>query len=289
MAAVDQSYSIVVDGSPRFGRQAVAWVRCALTLARVPPADLQVNVVPGVPDAFVAGMRCWGVRCRRLPPDDLALGPLNKLRQLRPGVLPQAPVTVLCDCDTVFTTALPDFGTACGVAGKLVDIGNPPMRYWRTLFLVLGLRVDEEGLRVTRNGRTTYRNNVNGGLYVVPDDVRDELFAAWRGFARTLLAHPDYVRPWRYHTDQIAFGLACARLGVSVNLLADRLNYPLHLLPPDGRPVTAPVVVHHHQGLRRGRLRYGAYRDPAGHEAVRERIDRVNSVLGTVAWSRFGL
>jgi len=289
VAAMRQSYSIVVDASPRFGRQAVAWVRCALTLARVPPADLQVNVVPGVPDAFVAGMRRWGVPCRRLPQDDLTLGPLNKLRQLRPGALPHAPVTVLCDCDTVFTSTLPDFRAASGISGKLVDIGNPPMRYWRTLFLILGLRVDDDGLRVTRNGRPTYRNNVNGGLYVVPDDVRDELFTAWRGFARTLLTHPDYVRPWRYHTDQIAFGLACARLGVTVNLLADGLNYPLHIRPTDGGPVTPPVVVHHHQGLPRGRLRYGAHRDAAGHEAVRERIDRVNSVLRTVAWSRFGL
>lgn len=286
---MDSRYSVVVDGTPRICRQAVAWTRCALTLAGIAPDHLQVNVMSSVPAAFTAGMARWGVECRRLRDDRVSAGPLNKIRQLEPGVIPSALLTVLCDCDTVFTAALPEFASSSGLCGKLVDIGNPPLRYWRTLFLVLGLRMTGDAVRVARNGRRTYRNNVNGGLYMIREDVREDLFRAWRAFTGTLLTNPGYVRPWRYHIDQIAFGLACAWLGLTVDLVDDRMNYPLHLRPPAGSVSELPVVLHHHQGLGGGILRYGAHSDAVAHRPVRQTIDQVNSVLRTVAWSRFGL
>lgn len=147
----------------------------------------------------------------------------------------------------------------------------------------------DHAVRVARNGRCTYRNNLNGGLYVIDEDVREDLFRAWRAFTGTLLANPGYVRPWRYHIDEIAFGLACARLGLSVDLVDDRLNYPLQLRPPTGTVSELAVVLHHHQGLAGGILRYGAHGDAVAHGPVRQTIDQVNSVLRTVAWSRFGL
>jgi len=285
---MDSRYSIVVDSTPWIRRQAVAWTRCALTLAGIAPDRLHVNVMSSVPNIFTAGMARWGVKCRRLR-EGFSAGPLNKSRQLEPGVIPRAPLTILCDCDTVFTAALPEFASSSsGLRGKLVDIGNPPFYYWRTLFLLLGLRMTDDAVRVARNGHHTYRNNLNGGLYIIREDVRDEVFRVWRASIRTLLANPGYVRPWRYHTDQIAFGLACARLGLSVDLVDDRLNYPLHLRPV-GHLSELPVVLHHHQKLAGGILRYGTHGDAEAHGPARQAIEQVNSVLRTVVWSRFGL
>lgn len=286
--AIESRYSIVVDSTPRICRQAVAWTRCALTLAGIAPDRLQVNVMSSVPAAFTTGMARWGVKCRRLP-EGVTAGPLNKIRQLEPGVIPPAPLTVLCDCDTVFTMALPEFDSSSGLFGKLVDIGNPPFHYWRRLFLVSGLRMTDNAVRVARNGRHTYRNNLNGGLYVIREDVREDLFRVWRAFIGTLLANPEYVRPWWYHTDQIAFALACARLELSVDLVDERINYPLHLRPSVGQMSDPPVMLHHHQGLAAGILRYGAHADTVAHGPVQQAVNQVNSVLRRVAWSRFGL
>lgn len=123
---MESRYSIVVDSTPRIGRQAVVWTRCALTLAGIPPDQLQVNVMSRVPAALTAGMARWGVECRRLRDHGVMTGPLHKIRQLEPGIILPAPLTVLCDCDTVFTAALPEVASSSGLCGKLVDIGDPP-------------------------------------------------------------------------------------------------------------------------------------------------------------------
>lgn len=114
--AIESRYSIVVDSTPRICRQAVARTRCALTLAGIAPDRLQVNVMSSVAAAFTAGMPRWGVKFRRLP-EGATAGRLNKSQQLEPGVIPLAPLTVLCDCDTVFPDGAPGILLAVWVYG----------------------------------------------------------------------------------------------------------------------------------------------------------------------------
>jgi hypothetical protein len=279
-------YSVVVDTAPALRRQAVAWAWCGLRLAGLDPRLLQVNVMPGVPGAFMAGMARWGVQCQELAPDARLTGPMNKVRQTS-GVLPEAATTVLCDCDTVFVTALPERARDGEVAAKLVDFGNPALPYWVGLLDRFGLPAPGVGEQAVRTGRTTYRNNVNGGLYLIGESVRAELFTAWREYAHYLVAHVEHLGPWRIHADQIAFGLACARVQFPVRLLDERLNYPMHLPAPSAVLADPPVVLHHHQSLGSGRLEYGPYHGASAHAAVRASVDRVNAVLAEVRWEEF--
>lgn len=36
-----------------------------------------------------------------------------------------------------------------------------------------GLHMTDDAIWIERNGRHTYRNNLNGGLYVIREDVRE--------------------------------------------------------------------------------------------------------------------
>jgi hypothetical protein len=70
---------------------------------------------------------------------------------------------------------------------------------------------------------------------------------AWRWAAD---AFPTSITPpsWDHNFDQIALGVACARLGIDVELLPPRLNFPFHQNPLGPREIQ-PVLPHHYQTL----------------------------------------
>jgi hypothetical protein len=109
---------------------------------------------------------------------------------------------------------------------------------------------------------------------------------AWR---RTADALPTWIMAppsWSHYYDQIAFGVACARLGLDIERLPTRLNLPFHEDPP-GRLEIQPALLHHHQSLDTGLLLCRPRH--ALCTVVLTAVTRVNRVLDRFDWSAFGL
>jgi hypothetical protein len=277
-------YSITVDGPDRLRRQAIAWIVTATKLGAVDPGQVLVQCTTRVPDEYRTALaERYGVRVVPLP--GLPVGPptLNKLRQFDHPEL-DADWIVTCDCDLVFAGPLPETCFRPGIAAKLVDIGFPELPYWRELLERLGLD-EPEPRRAGRADRETYRNNVNGGFYVGDREHWARMAPVWTRTVAELLPQLPTEGRYRYHADQIAFGVTCARLGVDVALLPEELNFPLHLPPPHGLPIE-PIVIHHHQDLRHGALARRLVYDER-FPGVVAAIDRVNAALAEVDWTAF--
>ena len=280
-------YSIAVDGPSRFRRQALGWLATGAALGGVTADQVLVQCTDGVPDAFRRAVtREFGVEVTALPERDGRRGTLNKLSQLANPAL-DGDWIVLCDCDTAFAEPLPAAAFRAGIAAKLVDVAFPGLEFWTDLLGRLGLsRGSPEARRPAKGGGVTYRNNCNGGLYIGDRAHWARIAPEWERAADALPTWITTPPSWRHAYDQIAFGVACARLGLDVELLPPRLNFPFHEDPPAPLEVR-PVILHHHQALETSRLRC-----KPGHAAcpgVLAAVERVNRVLDRLDWKAFGL
>jgi hypothetical protein len=246
-----------------------------------------VQCTNAVPDAFRRTVaRAFGVEVTALPGGGDTRGTLNKLSQLAHPAL-DGDWIVLCDCDTAFAEPLPATVFRSGIAAKLVDVGFPDLEFWTDLLGRLGLSNGQpEARRAAKGGGVTYRNNCNGGLYVGDSGHWARIAPEWRRAADALPTWMAAPPSWTRYYDQIAFGVACARLGLDVELLPPRLNFPFQENPPAPLEIQ-PVLLHHHQSLESGRLhcRPGHAACPGVMTAVR----RVNRVLDRLDWKAFGL
>jgi hypothetical protein len=284
--ALTLRYSIAVDGPPRFRRQAVGWLATGAALGGVSGDQVLVQCTDAVPDTFRQTVaRVFGVEVTALPGGAVSRGTLNKLSQLAHPAL-DGDWVVLCDCDTVFAEPLPATAFRPGIAAKLVDAGFPDLEFWTDLLGRQGLSNGQLQARRAANGGVTYRNNCNGGLYVGDRAHWARIAPEWRWAADALPTWTMVPPSWSHFYDQIAFGVACARLGIDVELLEPRLNFPFHVNPP--RPLDIqPVLLHHHQSLESGRLhcRPGHATCPGVVTAA----SRVNRVFDRLDWKAFGL
>jgi hypothetical protein len=284
---VTTRYSIAVDGPPRFRRQAIGWLATGAALGGVSGDQVLVQCTDAVPDTFRRAVaRAFGVEVTALPGGAASRGTLNKLSQLAHPAL-DGDWVVLCDCDTAFAEPLPATAFRPGIAAKLVDIGFPDLEFWIDLLGRLGLSNGQlQARRAANGGGVTYRNNCNGGLYVGDRAHWARIAPEWRRAADALPSWTLVPPGWSHYYDQIAFGVACARLGLDVDLLPPRLNFPFHEKPP--RPLDIqPVLLHHHQSLDSGRLRCRP--EHATCPGVLTAARRVNRVLDRLDWKAFGL
>jgi hypothetical protein len=280
-------YSIAVDGPPRFRRQALGWLATGAALGGVTADQVLVQCTDVVPDTFRRAVaRVFGVEVAALPGGAASRGTLNKLSQLEHPAL-DGDWVVLCDCDTVFAEPLPASAFRSGIAAKLVDVGFPDLVFWTDLLGRLGLSNGQPEARpAASGGGLTYRNNCNGGLYVGDRAHWARIAPVWRWAADALPTWITAPPSWNHYFDQIAFGVACARVGLDVELLPPRLNFPFHQDPP-GPLEIQPILLHHHQSLESEQLhcRPGHALCPGVLSAVR----RVNRVLDQLDWGAFGL
>jgi hypothetical protein len=134
-------------------------------------------------------------------------------------------------CVSDFSSVVP----ADAIAGKVVDVENPPLAVLDTLFGRAGFFERPDIVDVDSRPGQTYRGNCNGGLYSVPKRLAETLFESWGRHARLLL---DDIEPLRAigkasHVDQIAFCMAAFESGLPFEHLPSNLNYPLHLAGPN--------------------------------------------------------
>ncbi len=287
MGKTTTAYSFVVDADPDFVFQAVFLISSLTRLSKVNPGDIHAHVVLGCDSTVEDLLKLLGVNVIRVAPFSASNPYCNKIVQLQTPLLRKYDTLVLCDCDVAF--ASPVAGHAdLTLAGKIVDLPNPPLPILQNIFREAGLPHDQPTACTTfswdgtqhvlsssetcANADLTFANNCNGGLYMLKQELADALHAHWSRWAFWLLERQELLGAYSKHVDQVSFCLAAASLGLDTQSLAVEQNFPIHLhLTKASGLEGSPQAIHFHR-----RFDAHGWIDRTGVPVLDSVIDAVN-------------
>ena len=254
-------YSCVVDASTVFYWQTWNLVNSLIKLAQVSPAQIFVHYTPEVDPLFI----------RELNKIEVNLKPIkrfgdgkycNKIAQLSTKEFATATGVFLLDTDMVALEELAELYTPNTICGKIVDLANPQLSVLKNIFRQAGFKKFPALRRVDYQFKNTFKNNFNGGLYVVPGTLIDTLRERWMHWALWLLDNLDLLIKVnkQAHVDQISFAMATHELSVKTKNVGRKYNYPIHL--PQAKK-GYPKLIHYHRNI-----------SPTGNLEVNGRMDR---------------
>jgi hypothetical protein len=272
----DVIWSCVVDDKPEILTSVVPWLATAIELGKIRASQIHLHHV-GVLDSEIAAVcRALGIEMYGVEPFARAYPHTNKIQQCFTA-LPDCKRVILTDVDIVFAAPPPLDEIETSVAGKLVDLPNPSIRILRKVFGAAGLPVPTAcksncaDLESTPVEFETLPGNYNGGLLAIDRDQLQDIGHAWADWARWLMLRVDLLERWSYNLDQIAFCLAVNDLRMTLGLLDDAWNFPLHIESlPSARE---PFILHHHARFDDRRFLKAAA--PSAADAIR----RVNGAI----------
>jgi len=245
----EAAWSFLVDDTPSIWSCVIPWLATAIKLARIPPARIHVHHVCALNPQIAELCRALAVNTHKVEPFDPRYPHTNKIQQCATDFGDTARV-VLTDADIVFARRPPLENIHAPVAGKLVDLPNPPMNMLRDVFAASGVPapdicstayVDRQNTRVAFD---TYPGNYNGGLYVIDRDHLGRIGQAWAKWAHWLIERTELLGRWATHIDQVSFCLAVNELRIDLGLLDDTWNFPCHL--NGSLSDREPFILHHH-------------------------------------------
>ncbi len=225
------AYSCVVDDSPKLLWEAIVWVAALREICGVAPENLFLHVTDRVGNEARTALRqlsCSVVDIASYhPPHRFS----NKLQQIHPATFSSFEYVAFLDADmeVLEPYGLEDVDQAT-VSGVPVFQPKVPLEVWERLLGAFGLSGFEQVPTVL--GGFTYRNYLNGGLYLIPVALLDRLGTRWRGIATEILeGQRNLFGADRCYTDQISFSLAIGTLGMTAKILAREKNLPPVLVP----------------------------------------------------------
>jgi hypothetical protein len=274
-------YSCVMDTPARFQHQTLLWALTLLQRGGQSPGNLVVHAIEGASQRQIGLLRDLGIQVDVVRRYSSVHPFLNKLRQLESETLRAADYVVLCDTDLAFCTPIDSWVTGERPRIKIVDIANPPLAMWKTLFNAAGFSALPRPAPTSLDGGETYGNNCNGGLYILPRAVFTALPAAWPRWVEWVLRQGSILGRFRTHVSQISFALVMEEMGIAVDLLPLALNFPTNLpLPGLADHDADPAVIHYHGNLDAvGRL------NPIGLPKVDAAIAATNALMADQARS----
>jgi hypothetical protein len=269
-------YSFVVDGAPRFARQAQIFV-ATLRQTGVEADDIIAHVTPSAAAEIVQHLERGGIRAVPLTPViDGAY--CNKIAQIQTLVTLDYETLILCDTDLAFVENLSAMAGTARIRAKPVDYQNPPIDKLDTLRRMVGIAATPRIVETTVDHRPTYSTNCNGGVYILPIEAARRLQDKWLEFAAFAATRSDVLGPHLPHADQIGFALAMLALSEDVDDLPVEYNFPVSVSRDFWRFVfSEPKVLHYHNVLDEdGRL------VRTGNRRVDRSIDQVNRIIATI-------
>ncbi len=136
------------------------------------------------------------------------------------------------------------------ISAKIVDFANPPIEVLDEIMIAAGFSTRPATCVVDSDETKTYRGNCNGGMYSVPREHADVLFAAWRRWALWLQGNIEPLRRLgkEMHIDQVSFCLAVHETGAPFDLAPSNLNYYVHFAGNHAYfDTTRPIsILHYH-------------------------------------------
>src|SRR5262249_47722949 len=131
--------SCVMDTPVKFQHQTLLWALTLLERGGRRPEDLVVHAVEGTPQQQIDLLRSLGIQIAPVRRYSRVHPFLNKLRQLESDALRIADHVVLTDTDLAFCAPIDPWIAGERPRVKIVDVANPPLEIWRTLFKAAGL------------------------------------------------------------------------------------------------------------------------------------------------------
>jgi hypothetical protein len=268
-------YSCVMDRPAKFQHQTLLWVLTLLERGGRTAEELVVHAVEGVPRRQIDLLRGLGVHVEVVRRYSAAHPFLNRLRQLESVTLRSAEHVVLCDTDLAFCAPIDRWVGGNRPRLKIVDVANPPLPIWQTLFKAAGFSSLPRAALTSLDGFETYANNCNGGLCILPGAVFAALPAVWPRWVGWVLRQRGILGRFRTHVFQISFALAMEEMGVEVDLLPLALNFPTNLpIPKLADHDIDPLVIHYH-----GNLNFAGRLNPVGLPQVDAAIAATNALM----------
>lgn len=251
------AWSCVVDDTPAIWSSLVPWLATAIDLADIDPSRLFVHHVCPLRPEIATLCRRLAINTRAAEPFDRRFPHANKIRQLA-TIFGDARHVILTDVDIAFARRPPLDHIRTPVAGKAVDLPNPPLEILRRVFSVAGMPSPAIwtnafiGAQEEREEFETHLGNCNGGLLVIDREHLAPIGRAWAQWARWLIDRVDLLDRWAVHVDQVSFCLAVNQLGVDVGRLDDAWNFPLGVRVASSG--VEPFLLHHHAAFENDRL-----------------------------------
>lgn len=234
------AYSCVIDNTPKLLWEGAVFTRSITAIAGIPGDDVTVHFTPDVHQS-VRTLIAGTCRTAEIAAFDLGTGYTNKIGQLA-RAWPDVDAVAFLDADMIVLTALSPDDIADGIAGVPVFGPNLDETTLKTLYRGVGpaRAGDWIGLPgLAGEPFTSHRNHLNGGLYLVPQKLIRLFGDAWRAEAGRLLADPSARHgAQRAYCDQIAAGVALARLGLRAHHLPVSRNAP----PPIARSSSVSII-----------------------------------------------
>ena len=268
-------YSCVVDAAPLFYWQTWGLVNSLIRLAGVSPTQIYVHHTPEVDRAFLTRLETLEVNIKAIA----RLGDgkyCNKIAQLKTAEFTSAECVFLLDTDMLVMRELSAICTTQAIKGKIVDLANPELSILQTIFSHAGFE-QHPAIHSADDGNPTFKNNFNGGLYVIPGALIKSLGTRWDYWADWLLENLEILTEVnkQAHVDQNSFALATHELSLSVADVGREYNYPLHL-PKD--KTGYPAILHYHRNISpTGSLKVEGEQDAVFKRAVAD----ANNLLGS--------
>jgi 2-polyprenyl-3-methyl-5-hydroxy-6-metoxy-1,4-benzoquinol methylase len=230
--------------------QCFIWLNCLLEIQSAPPESVFIHHTGAGNADFMAWLESRHINLVPIKPYDTRSPHCNKLQQLRTFTQATFDRVVLMDCDTAWVgdAPLPHGGP---VAGKIVDLANPPESIVAAIFREAGLgEPDWVPVSIPKGpgAQRSDRNNLNGGFYVLAQTLIPQLDNVWRKWANWCLDHRPLFGEFGVHVDQIGFALAMRELGIKAGSLPIEWNYPIHQ-PAALLPDVTPQVIHFHRQI----------------------------------------
>jgi hypothetical protein len=247
------AFSCVVDDDPKYIRQAVLWAASLLVYGEQRAESLVVHTVGQADPGLRHLLDHWGIEMVEVQAFDGRHRYSNKLTQFETASLREADVVVLCDCDLAFTRSVMPWIQGERLRARIAH--RPWLRpaQWDAIFASANLRLPTARVRAG-NGEWTLPSFCNGGLYMMPRALFDEMGDVWVKWNRWLLERLELLHPLQMFADQVSFSLACEDLGLRIDYLPVELNYHLGFSPtasPDGDDwwIDVPRVLHYHKRM----------------------------------------
>ena len=240
-------YSTVIDNSDIFLLQGYLWARSLIENADVNQKDILINIIEDhTLDLEI--LKKLGI--------NIALSPrfgdgryCNKAGQFTNLYKFERDHYVLMDADLFILQPLHEVFVEQKISGKVVDIANPQIAVLDELYMQANFVARPKIAKADlEKKRSTYKSNLNGGLYVIPAQHLVNIEKVWKKWILWILDHPNILDQAKklHHTDQVAFSMALTELNIEVNSLSREYNFPCHLLIDED---CNPKIFHYHHLL----------------------------------------
>jgi hypothetical protein len=243
------AYSCVVDDSPKLLWEVLVWVAALRGICGIPPESLFLHVTDRVNDEARTLLQSLNCSVVNIQPFHPTYRFANKLRQIDARAFSSFEYVALLDADIEVLEPYGledvDRATVAGVTDEYgsEDVDKPPaarvpefvtfavsLEVWKRLLGAFGVS-GFESVPCTLGG-FTYRNYLNGGLYLTPVALLDRLGPQWRSIASSILeGRQDLFGANRAFIDQISFALAMQQIGLAAKILPRHKNLPPSLVP----------------------------------------------------------